>query len=1382
MDEKQLQFLFNEYAKNKGFKDFGEFKSLMSDEGSRKVFFDDSNKELGFKDYNDFNETLGLKKNEPPLSVSSNTQLPLPSRVPKETSPYLKGLDFKSVTDAIKADKQPKKQDSLLGGLYNEAVGGLSSLASGIAYAGALGGASSMGSVGGSMPISNEERLKGASAIGNATRELVEKARSESSSKENEQKLGETDWTKGLTLGNLGGLAFGTPRLAVDLAAGALTGGGSFFAQGMGSALEELDKNKDAEKLTPNQKLGYIATSGIVNGLLMKVGFDKILKSTGLTDVVSKKIASEVTEDLIKKGIKATTKDIEDATMQKVSTFLSKAKRVGIKTASSTATGSAIGAIQQGSNDAIKILTNKATGKDVFDEQEIKDNFGKNMLNATVSGGAIGAVMGLGHSALENTSKAIRNEISKAQFPQDVEAVKQKINENYESGNITPEEANAANIKVQQYAEIAAKIPSEVSSEKKYAIIGGIEQRENIKKTIEQTQKDLSEIDDAFPEYKQGKQDQIDLLNAKLEQTNDYINDIVTGKKTKYVKDGDKYYKVDANGEEIKITKEHYDLANAIKEEDKVQKEVAKEEPIVTEAEIKTPQVEEQAIEVQQPEKITVNPTETVSEVVGEPKEGEIKAETPKIETKQEIKPKEEIIEDNIKEAQAKYDAAKAKFEKIKKKIEATQAQQGGIFGGEQKGMFGMNGEEAKKTLDPLRIAAKEAKAELEDLQKRFEVQKTSQEPELFVEEPNIKEEVKVETPKTVEQLRAEEQAEYAAMTDPNDKVKKKEIYDKYDKLITPLLEKQKQEAKQHKENIHNKFRIEFENKGIPKEQVDGAIALMEARAKSWASEEKGRNEDDWYEKISDVKNGEFESNDVKYQNKKVSYFHSNTTGISGQFRLRNSSGFFGVYFSPSKKYSRTFGDQTYKTDLYPQKTLKIEKMSDFKDKYGNIFNITKEGYDKLIEDGYDSVEWYRDGKLMEFIALNTDIIGDRKLQFQGNKGALETLKNGKLVIHALNSPDFSTMAHEICHVFESDLTDVEKKIVKDFGGSEPFARGFEKYLRDGKAPNKELQILFDKFKEWLTNIYQTLKGSPISKKITPEIKQIFDRLLTEKESTKETKQPTAEGLMRADAKKVHAKVASMEAPVNDAKQIALRYIADGFEKKGSGGFGKDAIEEIAGHVKRARLNTGEKEKLSQEVEDRDYYNPNEKRTLDQIAHDLWERSDQEVSEIDIKDALMEAAREHNTRLDAGKAYLERYNEDYAEEQHFARIAEERAEEFDKELKDIEDWLKDEGEKTHPIEAEEEHINNLIKQYEAEFKAENEQPTPTSEGEVIETPSSRTGGEEAKKQETIADQYEAIKDIKSKKAQEKAKEKLINDNFESIVSQLMLKNKIKRIC
>ena len=53
-----------------------------------------------------------------------------------------------------------------------------------------------------------------------------------------------------------------------------------------------------------------------------------------------------------------------------------------------------------------------------------------------------------------------------------------------------------------------------------------------------------------------------------------------------------------------------------------------------------------------------------------------------------------------------------------------------------------------------------------------------------------LKEKQKSEVPEQteVERLRAEEQAEYDAMPDPTDEAKRKEIYDKYDKLISPLL------------------------------------------------------------------------------------------------------------------------------------------------------------------------------------------------------------------------------------------------------------------------------------------------------------------------------------------------------------------------------------------------------------------------------------------------------------------------------------------------------------------------------------------------------------------------------------------------------------------
>jgi len=103
MDEKQLQFLFDNYAKNKGFKDINEFRDLMNDGNSRKVFFEDSNKELGFKDMNDFEETIGVKKKG--TSVTPSPSLVTPSQLPvQETKPEIVEKD--PITASLEAEQK----------------------------------------------------------------------------------------------------------------------------------------------------------------------------------------------------------------------------------------------------------------------------------------------------------------------------------------------------------------------------------------------------------------------------------------------------------------------------------------------------------------------------------------------------------------------------------------------------------------------------------------------------------------------------------------------------------------------------------------------------------------------------------------------------------------------------------------------------------------------------------------------------------------------------------------------------------------------------------------------------------------------------------------------------------------------------------------------------------------------------------------------------------------------------------------------------------------------------------------------------------------------------------------------------------------------------
>ncbi len=133
---------------------------------------------------------------------------------------------------------------------------------------------------------------------------------------------------------------------------------------------------------------------------------------------------------------------------------------------------------------------------------------------------------------------------------------------------------------------------------------------------------------------------------------------------------------------------------------------------------------------------------------------------------------------------------------------------------------------------------------------------------------------------------------------------------------------------------------------------------------------------------------------------------------------------------------------------------------------------------------------------------------------FQGQKGATEFLKDGRAIIRALKNPDVSTVVHELAHVFRRDIESGDLAHVEQWAGvkdgkwevahEEKFARGFEKYLREGKAPTETLRRVFEQFKEWLTQIYTKLKGSPIDIKLTPEVREVFDRMLG-KESTEPT-------------------------------------------------------------------------------------------------------------------------------------------------------------------------------------------------------------------------------------------------------------------------------------
>lgn len=140
--------------------------------------------------------------------------------------------------------------------------------------------------------------------------------------------------------------------------------------------------------------------------------------------------------------------------------------------------------------------------------------------------------------------------------------------------------------------------------------------------------------------------------------------------------------------------------------------------------------------------------------------------------------------------------------------------------------------------------------------------------------------------------------------------------------------------------------------------------------------------------------------------------------------------------------------------------------------------------------------------------------------------------EDGRAIIRAFTEgQNFSSLLHELLHVFELDLTDVQRASLDNwlgrgdwtYNGAKPgktkdgkwnraarekFARAGERYFREGKAPTPELEGVFAKFKEWLSSVYKTIKGSPIDVELSPDIRSVLDELFG-KQAAPEAKRQT---------------------------------------------------------------------------------------------------------------------------------------------------------------------------------------------------------------------------------------------------------------------------------
>jgi hypothetical protein len=136
--------------------------------------------------------------------------------------------------------------------------------------------------------------------------------------------------------------------------------------------------------------------------------------------------------------------------------------------------------------------------------------------------------------------------------------------------------------------------------------------------------------------------------------------------------------------------------------------------------------------------------------------------------------------------------------------------------------------------------------------------------------------------------------------------------------------------------------------------------------------------------------------------------------------------------------------------------------------------------------------------------------------QATGKKRGAITIDGERKLIELFEGADLSTVLHEIGHVALLEYSAVEQsgkandelkadmKTIREWVGntgeaftreqSEQFARGFEAYLREGKAPTAKLRAAFERFKQYLRGVYESAKLLRVT--LNKDVRQVFDRMV----------------------------------------------------------------------------------------------------------------------------------------------------------------------------------------------------------------------------------------------------------------------------------------------
>ncbi len=184
------------------------------------------------------------------------------------------------------------------------------------------------------------------------------------------------------------------------------------------------------------------------------------------------------------------------------------------------------------------------------------------------------------------------------------------------------------------------------------------------------------------------------------------------------------------------------------------------------------------------------------------------------------------------------------------------------------------------------------------------------------------------------------------------------------------------------------------------------------------------------------------------------------------------------------------------------------------------IFGSPKEASLKLNDYGIKGITYNgtSDGRCYVIFDDKAINILNKFYQDSENPRASIHFKNNETLISLMEGNDASSVMHELAHLYLHDIQELSKTnkraandlkeiySILNFNAEnhtpeefremhENFAKGFEAYLLNGQAPSARMKTIFEKFKEFLKEVYQSI--SDLNIEFSKDVQMMFDRLLT---------------------------------------------------------------------------------------------------------------------------------------------------------------------------------------------------------------------------------------------------------------------------------------------